>query len=182
MNEDKYFKYSWKYKKEELKFCPKCSNKFSFEDLHIKNEPQLICHKCEFVFYLDPKLVATACILNKEKNKVLLLKRNENPQKGLWAFVGGYVERGEDIFDAVKKEIFEETGLTAQVNKMINIFSHTEDGTIELVFEAFAENEEIKINVESTNGNFFEFKSVPYEDLAFQTTKEILSLYHNKED
>ncbi|MXQ53171.1 NUDIX hydrolase [Shimazuella alba] len=68
----------------------------SLEDVHIPDQPQLICHHCQFIFYLDPKLAVVAFLLNKEKNKVkvLLLQQNEDSGKGLWAFQGGHVEPG----------------------------------------------------------------------------------------
>lgn len=184
MNKELYFNYSWKYKKEDLKFCPKCSDKFILEDLHIKNQPQLICHNCKFIFYLDSKLVVSAFITNKEKNKVLLLRRAEEPQVGLWGFAGGYVERGNDIFETIKKEIFEETSLNVQINKIIKTFSNPKEGTIELVFEAISEKETVNTNIESIEGKFFNLNSIPFEEVAFESTKEILNLYQkyiNKE-
>lgn len=104
MNKELYFTYHWRYRKEDLRFCPRCGQNFSLEDLHIPNQPQLICHDCQFIFYLDPKLVVAAVVLNKEKDKVLLLQRGESPGKGLWAFPGGHVERGYDLFETIKNE------------------------------------------------------------------------------
>ncbi|WP_052807442.1 NUDIX hydrolase [Risungbinella massiliensis] len=119
MNKELYFQYQWRYTKEDLKFCPRCGHRFSLENLHIPNQPQLLCHYCQFVFYLDPKLVVVAVVLNREKNKVLLLQRNEEPRKDLWAFPGGHVERGHDLFEVIKNEVKEETGLSVEVNEII---------------------------------------------------------------
>ena len=44
--------------------------------------------------------------------KVLLLKRNNDPYKGLWAFPGGKVEENEDVLVAARREAAEETALT----------------------------------------------------------------------
>ncbi len=49
------------------------------------------------------------------EGKVLLLKGDENKRiwPGLWNGIGGHVELGEHILDAAKRELAEETGLSA---------------------------------------------------------------------
>jgi len=180
MNKEIYFKYQWRYKKEDLKFCPRCGHRFSLEDIHIPNQPQLICHNCQFIFYLDPKLVVVACVLNRDKDKVLLLQRNEDPGKGLWAFPGGHVERGHDLFDTLKNEVKEETGLSIEVHEIVSTFSCPEDGLIQLVYEAIADNEEVVVNIESIKGRFFYFDEIPWNKLAFPSTEKVLRLYMQK--
>lgn len=158
MNKDLYFKYEWKYKKEDLKFCPRCGDRFSLEDLHIPNQPQLLCHHCHFVFYLDPKLAVTAVVFN-DKNKILLLQRNEEPGKGLRTFPGGYVERGQDLFETIKNKVREETGLIVEFCEIIGTFSFPEDGLIQLTYEAIVSDE------------------IPWTELAFSTTEKLLRSY-----
>ncbi len=51
---------------------------------------------------------------SNEDLKVLLIKRKYDPYKGLWAFPGGFIEKGEDPYSASKRELFEETGLDLQ--------------------------------------------------------------------
>jgi len=46
-----------------------------------------------------------------KNNKVLLVKRANEPNKGKWSIPGGVVKLGESLIDALKREIFEETGL-----------------------------------------------------------------------
>jgi len=45
--------------------------------------------------------------------KVLLVKRGRSPSKGLYAFPGGRVEQGETLEQAARRELLEETGVTA---------------------------------------------------------------------
>lgn len=55
----------------------------------------------------QPKLVTSAIILNRNKNEVLLAKRNKEPDKGFWAFPGGVgaFKYFQDPYKAVQKEV-----------------------------------------------------------------------------
>jgi 8-oxo-dGTP diphosphatase len=53
-------------------------------------------------------------ILNKEKNKILFCKRNCEPYLGLFNFVGGKIEEGEESLEAAYRELWEETGITQE--------------------------------------------------------------------
>ncbi len=53
------------------------------------------------------------CIMvyDKEEKKLLFCKRVKDPYKGLYNFVGGKIEDGEDGFEAAYRELEEETGI-----------------------------------------------------------------------
>ncbi|MEM2136661.1 MAG: NUDIX hydrolase [Candidatus Methanomethylicia archaeon] len=50
-----------------------------------------------------------------EDGKILLVKRTAEPNKGLWTIPGGKLRWGERLEEAVKREIYEETGLKVEV-------------------------------------------------------------------
>ena len=57
----------------------------------------------------------TVQVYLKKDNSYLLLYRNKKKNdmsEGKWIGVGGHVEKGETIDDAVIREVYEETGLT----------------------------------------------------------------------
>jgi len=58
-------------------------------------------------------------------NEVLLIKRADNPFKGLYALPGGYVEigAGETCIEAAARELSEETGLVSDTPlKLVGVF------------------------------------------------------------
>ncbi len=178
-NQHKYFTYSWRYKKEDLKFCPKCAYPFSLEDIHIANQPQLVCDRCKFIFYLDPKLVVTALVTFGDK--VLLLKRNEEPGLGKWAFPGGYVERGDNIFEAAQREVLEEAGIEAEIKEIIATHCFEDAGVVQLIFKGLARTDQVCVNIESMEGAFFSYEQIPWSHLAFETTRDTLATYFDLE-
>ncbi len=63
---------------------------------------------------LRPKVVlVNRCIIFDKKGKFLLIKRspNEYYAAGLWEFPGGKLDEGQDLTNALEREVIEETGL-----------------------------------------------------------------------
>ena len=66
-------------------------------------------------------IIAGAGIVINEKNEILMIK---NHRRG-WEFPGGQVEVGESVINAVKREIFEETGIEIEIGEVFCISSNT---------------------------------------------------------
>ncbi len=82
--------------------------------------------------YPEYPLVGVGGVLIKD-SKILLVKRKNEPGKGLWAIPGGLVEPGETLKEAVRREIKEETNLVVEVLRPINtdeIVVRDEEGRI----------------------------------------------------
>lgn len=62
-------------------------------------------------------------IVENEKGEILLELRRDN---GCWGYAGGAVELDERVEDAAKRELFEETGLTAETLELFGVFSGPE--------------------------------------------------------
>jgi 8-oxo-dGTP diphosphatase len=66
-------------------------------------------------------IVAAAGVVENEQGEILLVKTHH----GGWVFPGGQVEVGENLIDAVVREIKEESGVNVTVNKLFAISSNT---------------------------------------------------------
>lgn len=62
-----------------------------------------------------------------EKGRLLLIKRGNEPGKGLWAVPGGKVRIGETLEAAARREASEETGLDVDVGEIAWVGEHITD-------------------------------------------------------
>ena len=68
-------------------------------------------------------IVGASVILINEKGQVLLQRRADN---GLWGYHGGCAELFERVEDTARRELLEETGLTAGPMTLLGVFSGPE--------------------------------------------------------
>jgi ADP-ribose pyrophosphatase YjhB (NUDIX family) len=66
-------------------------------------------------------IVAAAGIVLNEADEILMVRDNRSG----WVYPGGQVEVGENIIDALKREIREETGVEVEVGEVFCISSNT---------------------------------------------------------
>src|SRR2546426_6943325 len=56
--------------------------------------------------------------------KLVAVRRENDPYRGIPALPGGFVELGETTVEAVVREVREETGLETRVKRLVGGFSH----------------------------------------------------------
>jgi 8-oxo-dGTP diphosphatase len=62
-----------------------------------------------------PALTVDVVICTREdRSRVLLIKRKSDPYAGRWALPGGFVDEGETLADAARRELKEETGVAIE--------------------------------------------------------------------
>lgn len=65
--------------------------------------------------------------------RLLLVRRANPPDQGLWGCPGGRIEHGETVFAATERELREETGIEARAIRLIealDLFDRTPDGAL----------------------------------------------------
>lgn len=161
----------------EFRFCPVCGMRLQSSRIEDNLTPRLVCSSCNFVFYLDPKVVA--CSILEWKNAIVLLKRGINPQKGKWVLPGGYVDRGEEVEAAAVRETLEECGLETRIKNLLGVYSYSGQLPVVIVYVTEYLGGDLVPKDETLETGLFSKTQIPWDDLAFQSTSDALRDYYN---
>ncbi|GMK47430.1 hypothetical protein PghCCS26_45600 [Paenibacillus glycanilyticus] len=102
---------------ENINFCLLCGDK-----LVVRKKGDGIhkaCASCNFVYRGNYSIGVGACVV--KDNKLLLVRRAQEPGKGYWTTPGGYIEQFEKISDSIAREVWEETCVRAVATKIIGL-------------------------------------------------------------
>lgn len=68
-------------------------------------------------------LLTVDCVVLNPRGEVLLIERKNEPFKGQFALPGGFVDVGETVEDACRRELMEETGKKAGRLTLVGVYS-----------------------------------------------------------
>ena len=86
---------------------------------------------------MDKIRVGAAALVFSE-GKLLLARRNKEPNKGMYILPGGGVDFGESLEKAVRRELLEETSLELTDLKPFRHFELIDEGQHRIIFYFFA--------------------------------------------
>ncbi len=139
----------------ENRFCGKCGNKM----VERQSEPAKKCSHCDFLVY--PRLTP-AVIMSIIWNNKILLGRAATFPKGMYSPLAGFVEAGETLEDAVRREIFEEVGINVTDIQYIASQPWPFPQSLMLGFTARYHSGEIKVDTtELEDARWFSVKAMP---------------------
>ncbi|MCY9662632.1 NUDIX hydrolase [Paenibacillus chondroitinus] len=101
----------------EAKFCMTCGAPMETRD--VDGTIRRACTACSFVHWGNYSIGVGALVTKDEK--ILLVRRAQEPGKGRWTNPGGYIEQHELIQDTIEREVMEECGITAKVTRLVAV-------------------------------------------------------------
>ena len=113
-------------------------------------------------------------IIETADEGIVLVRRAIDPGYGLWVFPGGYVDRGEEVRAAAIREAREECGLEIRLDRLIDVYSYAGAAPVIIVYAATAVGGDLCNDDECLEARVFTRQTIPWDELAFRSTKEAL--------
>ena len=151
----------------EARFCPRCG-----QEATVQFQRRIACDHCGYAAYYNPKPVACAIPVDPA-GRVILLRRGFAPGRGLWTFPGGFVDLGESVEDAARREVDEELGMAIELGALIGVYSRGDDRVVLIVFAARALDAP-GTSPEAVEVRAFAPAEIPWDELAFWSTERAL--------
>jgi ADP-ribose pyrophosphatase YjhB (NUDIX family) len=155
-----------------FRFCPRCGQPLIEQESFGRLRP--VCAACGFVHFRDPKVAAA--VLLSDNGRVLLIRRAVDPGRGLWALPAGFVEVNELPHEAAAREALEETGLHVAIGDLLGIrlMANPDKPGLLLTYRGRVVGGNLQANDDVSEARWFGADELPWDELAFETTRESL--------
>ncbi|HMO60154.1 MAG TPA: NUDIX hydrolase [Roseiflexaceae bacterium] len=154
-----------------LRYCSRCGNRLVVQ--HIDGRERPTCAICGFVVYLDPKVACGVLLIHT--GRVLLVRRRNEPGRGLWCLPCGFADADEPPEVAAARELREEAGLDATIEGLLGIYHYTDDprgAGILLIYRASSREATPHAGDDADDVGFFSSDNLP--PLSHQTHRRAL--------
>lgn len=156
----------------QVRFCIRCGMGLERRFLFEAERP--ICPACGWIYFSDPKVAAGVIV--EEADQILLVRRVNEPGRGLWSFPAGFVNAYEDPARAAERECLEETGLQVVVTCLLDVIAgreHERGADIIITYRAEVVGGQLAPGDDADRAEFFSRKQLP--PLAFRATRLALA-------
>jgi 8-oxo-dGTP diphosphatase len=152
-------------------FCRECGTRLETREAFGRQRG--VCPDCGYVHFEDPK-VAVGVVVEKD-GEIVLGKRNHEPKLGCWSFPSGFVDAGEVLEDAARREVEEETGLEVEITRLLGVYSSAGERVVFVAYAGSAVGGELVAGDECMEVATFPPDRLP--ELAFPNDGAILAAW-----
>lgn len=162
-----------KIKPPDYKYCPFCGGKLGKK--RVEDRERKYCKKDGWIYY-PYSHIAVHAVITKDSN-ILLAKRSRKPHINKWQLPAGFVEYGEDLYEALVREVNEEIGLKVKSATLLQISQSDDDyrapGHYRVFYKVTTTGEvENKDTEENSRIEWFNFDNIP--QIAWKDHKNII--------
>ncbi len=155
-----------------IKHCRACGAPVIYRTPADDNRDRAVCTACGTVHYENPlNVVGTLPVLGK---RVLLCRRNIEPRRGLWTLPAGFMELGETAEQGATRETVEEAGAHIELEGLFSMLNVVRVGQVHLFYRARMLDDHLDPGPETIEARLFAEAEVPWDEIAFRTTKRTL--------
>jgi ADP-ribose pyrophosphatase YjhB (NUDIX family) len=139
-----------------------------------------VCDRCGFIDYVNPRIVVGAVAAWCEKGspfgpdavgleevRLLLCRRAIMPRRGYWTLPAGFMEEGETVADATRREATEEAGVELELDQVLCLYDIPGRSQVQIIHRARLNSPRLDPGVETQQAVLFAWKDIPWKALAF---------------
>jgi ADP-ribose pyrophosphatase YjhB (NUDIX family) len=151
-------------------FCTHCGGRLvtALRD----GRERLVCSACQRTVYRNAKIIAGTIPMHN--GQVLLCRRANAPQCGLWTLPAGYLETDETSPQGAARETREEAGAMVRISRLYNIIELPHLSQLHLFYLAELNHADYQAGPETSEVRFFPLAAIPWDAIAFGTVRETL--------
>ncbi|PSS47443.1 NUDIX hydrolase [Pseudomonas sp. BBP2017] len=159
-----------------MKFCSACGNQVIQRIPEGDTRLRYVCDHCQTIHYQNPNIVAG--VLPIWGNQVLLCRRAIEPRRGYWTLPAGFMENGETLEQAARRETVEEACARVGQMSLYQLFDLPHINQVHVFFRAELADLDFAVGVESLEVRLFDESEIPWDELAFRTISHTLKCYY----
>jgi ADP-ribose pyrophosphatase YjhB (NUDIX family) len=158
-----------------MKFCSQCGNSVTQRIPEGDSRLRYVCEHCHAIHYQNPNIVA-GCLVVWE-DKVLLCRRAIEPRLGYWTLPAGFMENGETMEQAARRETYEEACAAPGELSLYMLVDVPHINQVHVFYRGELVMPEYSAGIESLEVRLFEENDIPWSDLAFMTVRRTLECF-----
>lgn len=154
---------------------------FSERQPETEDRPRLVCDHCGFIDYVNPRIVVGTVAawspdgpafgpeaVPLERVRILLCRRAILPRRGYWTLPAGFMETGESVADATRREAREEACVDLDLDALLAVYDLTHRSQVQIMHRAgLPDPAQVAPEPESLNAALFWWGDIPWGALAF---------------
>lgn len=139
---------------------------------------RLVCDRCGFIDYVNPKIVVGS-VITAADGKIVMCRRAIEPRSGFWTIPAGYLEVNEDTADGAKREALEEACANIEIEALLAVYNIPRISQVQLIYKARLLSDEIAAGPESLDVALVDRADIPWNDLAFPSVHWALNHFES---
>jgi ADP-ribose pyrophosphatase YjhB (NUDIX family) len=135
-----------------------------------------VCDHCAWVDYRNPRIVVGSVVTwtppePGAEPRFLMCRRAIEPRRGFWTLPAGFMETGETVRDAARREAREEAECEIAIDAVLAMYDVVHVQQVQLMFRAALAEPVFSAGPESLEVRLFRWDEIPWDEIAFPSVR-----------
>ena len=150
---------------------PALTPAFHLETPPGEDRERRVCDHCAFVDYRNPRIVVGSVVTwtppEGGEPRFLMCRRAIEPRRGFWTLPAGFMETGESVRDAARREAREEAECEIVIDAVLAVYDVLHVQQVQVMFRATLAEPVFSAGPESLEVRLFGWNEIPWGEIAF---------------